>query len=61
MPTGSVTGSMAEATPQTEISQFLTNTSNATATILYTVTPTAGNCDGTPFTIKITLILLQKS
>jgi gliding motility-associated-like protein len=55
VPAGSVTGATAEATPQTEISQFLTNTTNATATVTYTVTPTAGNCDGTPFTIEITL------
>ncbi|EDP97158.1 T9SS C-terminal target domain-containing protein [Kordia algicida OT-1] len=54
-PSGSVTGATAETTPQTEISQFLTNTTDAVATVTYTVTPSAGNCDGTPFTIEITL------
>ncbi len=54
-PAGSVTGATAETAPQTEISQFLTNTTNAVATVTYTVVPTAGNCDGTPFTVEITL------
>jgi gliding motility-associated-like protein len=54
-PAGSVTGATAEATPQTEISQFLTNTTNAAATVTYTVTPTSGICDGVPFTVEVTL------
>ena len=54
-PAGSVTGATAETTPQTEISQFLTNTTDAVATVTYTVVPTAGNCDGIPFTVEITL------
>ncbi|WP_046744103.1 T9SS C-terminal target domain-containing protein [Kordia zhangzhouensis] len=54
-PAGSVTGASAEATPQTQISQLLTNTTNNVATVTYTVTPTAGNCDGTTFTIEVTL------
>ncbi|WP_298507537.1 PKD domain-containing protein [uncultured Kordia sp.] len=54
-PAGSVTGATAETTPQTEISQFLTNTTDAVATVTYTIVPTAGNCAGTPFTVEITL------
>lgn len=54
-PVGSVTGITSATTPQSDITQSLTNTTNAVATVTYTVTPTSGNCDGTPFTIEITL------
>ena len=54
-PAGSVTGATAETTPQNSISQTLINTTNATAIVTYTVTPTSGNCSGTPFTIEVTL------
>ena len=36
-----------------QISQVLTNLSNSIQTLIYTVTPTAGSCVGTPFTITI--------
>ncbi len=54
-PAGSVTGITTATTPQSDITQSLINTTDATATVTYTVIPTSGNCNGTPFTIAITL------
>jgi len=55
-PVGAITGGSAQATGQSSISQVLTNTTNAPATLTYTVTPaTAGSCTGTPFTITVTV------
>ncbi|WP_430410672.1 PKD domain-containing protein [Kordia sp.] len=54
-PVGSITGASAETTPQTNISQVLTNTTSSPATVTYTVTPTAGICDGNTFTIEVTV------
>ncbi len=36
-----------------QISQVLTNSSATIQTIIYTITPTAGSCIGTPFTITV--------
>ncbi|SDG75267.1 PKD-like domain-containing protein [Psychroflexus sediminis] len=52
-PPGAITGGSAETTPQTEISQNLTNTSENIATLTYTVTPQSENCAGEPFIIEI--------
>ncbi|QEE49813.1 PKD domain-containing protein [Flavobacterium alkalisoli] len=49
------TGGSAQATPQSEISQTLTNTTNAPVTATYTVTPVVNNCNGETFTVVITL------
>jgi PKD repeat protein len=54
-PIGSIIGAMAEATPQTSISQALINTTTAIATATYTVTPTIGTCTGATFTITVTV------
>lgn len=54
-PLGAITGGTTQATPQINISQTLTNTSNALATLTYTVTPNSGNCPGNPFTVTITV------
>ncbi|HRN99016.1 MAG TPA: hypothetical protein PLA69_06870, partial [Flavobacterium sp.] len=54
-PAGSVTGALAETTPQTTISQTLVNTTTQPATVTYTVTPVSGNCTGAPFTITVTV------
>ncbi|MFN5331133.1 MAG: beta strand repeat-containing protein, partial [Bacteroidota bacterium] len=53
-----VTGETDQATPQTSISQTLTNTSNTAQTVTYTVTPTsgaAGNCIGASFQVVVTV------
>ncbi|MEM6684846.1 MAG: PKD domain-containing protein [Bacteroidota bacterium] len=55
IPVGSVTGASAETTPQSSISQTLTNNTTTPATVTYTVTPTAGICSGIPFTVTITV------
>ncbi len=54
-PAGAITGGTAQATGLTTISQTLTNTTTAPATLEYTVTPTSGACTGTPFTITVTV------
>lgn len=54
-PPGSVTGASAESNPQTTISQTLINTTTQPATVIYTVTPVAGDCTGQPFTISVTV------
>ena len=54
----SVTGQSNQATPQSVISQQLTNTSTSVQTVLYTITPTSGaqgNCVGTSFAATITV------
>jgi gliding motility-associated-like protein len=54
-PLGVIIGGTAQATGQSNISQTLTNTTNDTATLTYTVTPTSGSCIGVPFTIVVTV------
>lgn len=46
--TGATTG-----TAQSSFAQTLTNISSITQTIVYTVTPSAGSCSGTPFTVTV--------
>ena len=53
-----VTGQSDQATPQTSISQTLTNLTNTAQTVVYTVTPVSGAqgaCAGSPFTITVTV------
>ncbi|WP_160129897.1 PKD domain-containing protein [Kordia antarctica] len=54
-PAGSITGASAETTPQNNISQVLTNTTTMPAIVTYIVTPTAGICNGIPFTVEVTV------
>ncbi|MEZ7497156.1 PKD domain-containing protein [Flavobacterium sp. Arc3] len=57
-PLGAITGGSAQATPQTSISQTVNNSSNAPATLTYTVTPKSGdtgNCPGATFTVTVTV------
>lgn len=55
IPIGSITGANAETTPQTNISQALINTTASPAVVTYTVTPTTGTCNGTAFTVEVTV------
>ena len=48
--TGATTG-----TAQSSFAQTLTNTSSIPQTIVYSVTPSAGGCSGTAFTVTITV------
>jgi gliding motility-associated-like protein len=51
-----VTGESPSSTSSvTSISQQLTNTTNEVQTVIYTVTPRSGNCDGVIFTITVTV------
>ena len=50
-----ITGATAKTAPQETISQLLTNTSNTIAFVTYLVTPGSGNCEGTPFEVKVTV------
>ncbi|MBV9986133.1 MAG: gliding motility-associated C-terminal domain-containing protein [Chitinophagaceae bacterium] len=54
-PFGSISGAVGQAVPVTTISQTLNNTTTAPGQAVYTVTPTAGACAGTPFTIAVTV------
>ena len=54
-PAGSVTGTSAQSTLQTSISQNLINTTTSSATVTYTVTPLSGNCLGVNFTVIVTV------
>lgn len=54
-PAGTITGAIAEATPQTSISQVLINTTNTPSTVTYTVTPMSGTCPGNSFTVTVTV------
>jgi gliding motility-associated-like protein len=48
-----VSGESNQTTGQTEISQTLTNNSNTSQDVVYTVTPFTPDCDGTPFTLTV--------
>ena len=53
-----VSGQSNQTSPQTSISQTLTNLTNVTQTVVYTVTPTSGaqgSCVGSTFTITVTV------
>lgn len=54
-PAGAITGGTAQATNISVISQTLTNTTNAQATLTYTVTPTAGGCGNGTFLVTVTV------
>ena len=54
-PVGAITGGNDQTTGIATISQTLTNTTTAPATLEYYVTPTSGACVGTPFTITVTV------
>ncbi|KAB1156526.1 Ig-like domain-containing protein [Flavobacterium luteum] len=53
-PSAAITGGSAQTTPQTSISQILTNTTSAVATATYTITANSGGCTST-FTITLTV------
>ncbi|NDB34730.1 MAG: hypothetical protein EB023_05175 [Flavobacteriia bacterium] len=50
-----VTGQSAQNVGQNAISQTLTSSTNTSEIVVYTVTPTAGVCQGNPFTITVTV------
>lgn len=54
-PVGAITGGSAQSTNVSVISQTLTNTTNAPATLTYTVTPTAGGCGNGTFLVTVTV------
>jgi hypothetical protein len=53
-PNANITGATAQSTPQTSISQTLTNTSASPQSVVYTVTATYGTCTST-FLITVTV------
>ncbi|MES2591461.1 MAG: PKD-like domain-containing protein [Bacteroidota bacterium] len=52
---GGVSGGSAQAVPQSSISETLTNPTSADQLATYTVTPVAGSCTGSTFTITVTV------
>ena len=56
VPNANVSGESNQATPQSTISQTLTNTTNQVQTVVYTVTPSVnGACAGNTFTVTVTV------
>ncbi len=55
IPSGIITGGMAQTVPIGTISQVLTNQSNQPANLIYTVSPTAGSCGSSSFTVTVTV------
>ncbi|MFN6388201.1 MAG: PKD-like domain-containing protein, partial [Bacteroidota bacterium] len=53
VPNVNVTGTSDVTTPSNNISQQLINTSTSDQTVVYTVTPTSGNCVGSSFEISV--------
>ena len=54
-PPGTITGTSAQTTPVSIISQILTNTSANPSIVVYTVTPVSGNCSGPAFDVEVTV------
>ncbi len=55
-PTGTgFTGGSAQTSPQSSVSQTLTNLTNVPVTVHYQVTPVFNNCEGASFDIEITI------
>lgn len=52
-PVGAIIGAEAKASPQSNISQTLINTTSSPVTVTYTVLPTSGVCVGGPFLITV--------
>lgn len=55
IPAGSIAGSVAQSTPVTSISQFVTNTTILDARAQYVVLPISGSCVGSNFDIELTV------
>jgi gliding motility-associated-like protein len=53
VPFGAITGSTGQVIPTGNIFQTLINTTNNPARLVYTVTPSAGICVGSPFTVTV--------
>lgn len=51
-----ITGEQDALTPQTSIGQTLTNTSNTTQDVVYSITPTTGACSGASFELTVPVI-----
>ncbi len=54
-PAKSITGFFPESAAQDSMIQALTNKTNQTAIVTYTVTPVSGTCTGNPFTVEVTV------
>ena len=50
-----ITGASNQAGPQTSVNQVLTNSTASPLTVIYSVTPKAGSCPGTAFTLNVTV------
>ena len=50
-----VIGDFDELTPQNQISQTLQNMSSVTQTLVYNVVPSSSGCDGSPFTVEVSV------
>ena len=54
-PSGVITGASSQTTPRIIIEQTLINSATSPATVTYTVTPSAGTCIGSNFTVTVTV------
>ncbi|MCM8871784.1 MAG: hypothetical protein NDJ65_00710, partial [Paludibacteraceae bacterium] len=50
-----VTGESAQTTPTGSMSQTLTNSTSDEQSVIYTVTPKVGDCEGAPFTVTVNI------
>ncbi len=60
-PTGGVIGVSAASTPQTAVSQTLSNVLGVTDTVVYTVLPFLNNCQGPSFTATISVAPIPRA
>ncbi len=60
-PTGGVTGVSAASTPQTAVSQTLSNVLSVTDTVTYTILPFLNNCQGPSFTATISVAPIPRA
>src|SRR5690606_11408860 len=52
-PGNNISGSTNQPNPQNSLVQTLENNADAPATMVYTITPILGNCEGEPFTLTV--------
>lgn len=55
VPVNGISGSTNQANPQNSLIQTLENNGDSPATVIYTLTPLLGDCEGNPFTLTVTV------
>jgi gliding motility-associated-like protein len=55
VPENGISGSTSQTNPQNSLSQTLENNGDTPATVIYTITPLLGDCQGDPFILTVTV------